>query len=244
MSWFGDIGKFELFHGKDLLKSVWKDPSRLITGVDPFSTHLWNGVLGTDKKPLVDQMGGATGDDYRKAEAAGIDTSAGKGMQNIAHVIAAIEAGGYGANALGGAGAAGAGAGEAGGLGSTGGLSGGLEYGGAGGGLGMGGTGGLGSGAASSGGGFSLGELGGGSGGGAYDMGSMFGGSGGGSAAGGTDWGKLMQSGMKGFNSNAQGSNQAQLAAQQALADQLRKSYEAQLQQSQQLPGWVNTSGA
>lgn len=236
MSWFGNVLKFEGFNGKEMLKDVLHDPTRLITGVDPFSTKLWNGILGTDKKPIVDQMGGATGDRYRDAEAAGIDVSAGKGMQNVAHVIAALAAAGYGAEALGGAGGgaggAAAGGAEAGGGGAI--TGGGLgEIGTSSTGWGMGGD------------ALTAGDLGGGSG--AYDMGSMFGGSGGssagGAASGGTNWQKLAQSGMKGFN-GAKTDNSAQLRQQQMIADQLRKSYEAQQQLSQQLPGWVNTSGA
>lgn len=239
MSWFGDLGSFELFHGKDLLKNIWSHPTRLLTGIEPVSTKLSNTILGRDDKPLVDQMGGATGDDYRKAEAAGINTSAGKGMQNLAHVVAAIEAGGYGANALGGTAGAGAAAGDTGAGLSLGGAEAGTSTG-----FGLGGdalsAGGVGGGASD----FSLGSLGGGSANGAYDMGSMFSSSGGGGTAAGTNWGKLIQSGVKGFNGNAQGSNQAALAAQQALADQLRRTYEQQLAAGQQMPGWVNTSGA
>lgn len=108
MSWFGNVLGFEKFHTQDLLKNVWEHPQRLLTGVDPISTRISNAILGRQDKPLVDQMGGATGDDYRKAEAAGIDTSAGKGLQNVAHVVAALAAAGYGASALGGAGAGGA----------------------------------------------------------------------------------------------------------------------------------------
>lgn len=125
---------FELFHGKRLLGQLWDDPSRLLTGVDPASTKLWNGVLGTDKKPLVDQMGGATGDTYRAAEANGIDTTTGKGLQNVAHVVAGSIAGGYGADQLGGAiGSSGAGGSSAGGSGLSGLFGGGGGTGGAGG---------------------------------------------------------------------------------------------------------------
>lgn len=243
MSWFGDVLSFEGFHGKDLLKNIWEHPQRLLTGVDPISTKISNTVLGRNDKPLVDQMGGATGDDYRKAEAAGINTSAGKGMQNLAHVVAAIEAGGYGMDSLGGLGGGAAGAGEgvgaSGAAGGSGGLFGGMgEVGGTSSGMGLGGggldaltAGGSGGGAAD----FSLGSLSGNSANGAYSMG------GGGSA--GTNWGKLLQSGIKGAGQNSGGSNDAAVRQQQQLADMLRRNYEAQQQASQQLPGWINVSG-
>lgn len=97
MSYLGDLLQFEGFHGKEILKDIWNKPTRLLTGVDPASTKLWNGILGTDDKPIVDQMGGATSQRYKDAEAAGIDTSAGRTGQNIAHVVAAL----YGAQGLG-----------------------------------------------------------------------------------------------------------------------------------------------
>ncbi len=44
-----------------LPKGVLKDPSRLLTGVDPVSTGIWNEALGTDKAPLTNLFGGPTG---------------------------------------------------------------------------------------------------------------------------------------------------------------------------------------
>lgn len=109
MSFLGNVIGFEGFHGKRLGEALLKEPSRLITGVDPASTGLWNTVLGTHKHALVDQMGGATGKDYQAARAAGIDTTAGQDMQDLAHVVAgAYAVGGLaGAGGAGGAGAAG-----------------------------------------------------------------------------------------------------------------------------------------
>lgn len=116
MSWFGDVLGFEGFNAKGMLKQIKDNPARLLYGsADPFSTKVWNGILGTNDKPIVDQMGGATGDRYRDAEAAGIDTTAGKGVHNIAHVIAAAQAGGYGLGSLGVGGGASAGTGSLGG---------------------------------------------------------------------------------------------------------------------------------
>jgi hypothetical protein len=123
MSFLGDALGFELFHAKDLWKRLKKDPKRLILGVDPASTKVWNTVLNRDDEPLVDQMGGAydgnwlslSGDGgvYKRARENGIDTGAGLSMQRLAHAVAAIYAG----NAFGGLG--GGAGGSAGGAGSS-----------------------------------------------------------------------------------------------------------------------------
>lgn len=102
----GSLLQFEGFNLKKIGKAIKKNPERLLLGaVDPASSSLWSRVLGKDYAPMVDQMGGATGDTFSEAEAAGIDTSAGRGMHNIAHVVAGAIAGNYGLNQLGGAGA-------------------------------------------------------------------------------------------------------------------------------------------
>lgn len=103
-----DIGKmlgFDLFTGKDILKNLWDDPKRLILGVDPLSTKMWNGILGRDDKPIVDQMGGPygghtisafgnqDGGTYARAREAGIDTGPSETGHDAAHVIAAMFAG-------------------------------------------------------------------------------------------------------------------------------------------------------
>ncbi len=103
----GDTLKFETFHGGRLLKEIAHNPTRLITGVDPASTGLWNTVTGSHNKPLVDQMGGANKADYNAASNAGINTTAGHDVQDLAHVIAAY----FAASGLAGAGGAGGGAG-------------------------------------------------------------------------------------------------------------------------------------
>lgn len=102
MSWIGNLLNFEKFNLGEIGNKIGKNPERLLIGaVDPFSSRVWGGLLGKDYTPMVDQFGGASPDTYQKAEAAGIDTSAGKGMHNIAHAVAAAYAGGYGANQLG-----------------------------------------------------------------------------------------------------------------------------------------------
>lgn len=112
MSFIDDIFDFERFHGTDLWRRLRADPKRLALGVDPLSTKLWNQILNRDDEPLVDQMGGPYGGHtisafankdggvYERARDAGIDTDAGGGMHDAAHVIAAI----YGAQGLAGAG--------------------------------------------------------------------------------------------------------------------------------------------
>lgn len=116
MSYLGNVLKFEMFNGKNMLKNAWDNPDQMLLGAaDPFSARVWSTITGKDYKPIVDQMGGATQDTYRKADAAGLDTHDGRQVQNLAHVIAGLYAGGYGASA--------AGVGSAGGVGGSGVLS-------------------------------------------------------------------------------------------------------------------------
>lgn len=116
MSYLGNVLKFEMFNGKNMLKNAWNNPDQMLLGAaDPFSARVWSTITGKDYKPIVDQMGGATQDTYRKADAAGLDTHDGRQVQNLAHVIAGLYAGGYGASA--------AGVGSAGGVGGSGILS-------------------------------------------------------------------------------------------------------------------------
>lgn len=118
MSWFGDVGNFELFNLKGMANQVKDNPARLLYGAaDPFSTKVWNKILGRDDKPLVDQWGGAASHRYGEAEDAGIDTGAGKQAHGIAKAVASFYAGGYGADKAGGL----LGSGQAAGAGGTGG---------------------------------------------------------------------------------------------------------------------------
>lgn len=121
MSWFGDVGNFELFNLKGMADQVKDNPARLLYGAaDPFSTKVWNKILGRDDKPLVDQWGGAASHRYDEAEDAGIDTGAGKQAHGIAKAVASFYAGGYGAGKAGGLLNGGQAAGTAGGTGGTG----------------------------------------------------------------------------------------------------------------------------
>ena len=103
MSFLGDVGSFELFNLGAMGNQVKQNPARLFYGsADPFSTNVWNKVLGTNDKPLVDQWGGAAPQRYEEAQDAGINTGPGKTMHTIAKTIASIYAGGAAGGAAGG----------------------------------------------------------------------------------------------------------------------------------------------
>jgi hypothetical protein len=103
MSFFGDVGSFEAFNLKGMVDQIKDNPARLLYGAgDPFSTKVWNGVLGKDDKPLVDQWGGAASQRYGEAEDAGINTGPGQTMHGIAKTIASLYAGGAAGGLLGG----------------------------------------------------------------------------------------------------------------------------------------------
>lgn len=120
MSFLGDVGSFEMFNLGAMGNQVKDNPARLFYGsADPFSTNMWNKVLGTNDKPLVDQWGGAAPQRYEEAQEAGINTGPGKTMHSVAKTIASLFAGGAAGGLLGGgASAAGAGAGTAGSAGT------------------------------------------------------------------------------------------------------------------------------
>lgn len=123
MSFLGDVGDFEWFNLGAMGNQVKENPARLFYGsADPFSTNVWNKVLGTNDKPLVDQWGGAAPQRYEEAQDAGINTGPGKSMHTVAKTIASMFVGGAGSNAAGGllgSGASGA-SGAAGGAGTAG----------------------------------------------------------------------------------------------------------------------------
>ena len=115
------IFDFDKFALKDIWGQIKDNPERLLVGaIDPLSTKMWNGILGKDYEPLIDQMGGPYGGHtisafgnqdggvYGRAEAAGIDTKTGGQMHDAAHVLSAIF-GGQGLMGLGGGAPAGGG---------------------------------------------------------------------------------------------------------------------------------------
>jgi hypothetical protein len=90
--------KFETFNVKNIIKDVAHNPQRLLTGaIDPIGTKLTNTVFGTHYKPVVNQLGGATEQRFRDAEAQGIDTGTARTLHGVAGAIAGF----YGGNALG-----------------------------------------------------------------------------------------------------------------------------------------------
>lgn len=102
MSFFGNVFDFERFKLGNMWDKVKKNPEQLLLGAgDPFSAGVWSKITGKKYEPLVDQWGGATPDDYQKAEAAGIDTSAGRTMHGAARTIAGLYAGNAASKAMG-----------------------------------------------------------------------------------------------------------------------------------------------
>lgn len=112
MGWLSDVLGLDLNVGGQLLSSIGSDPTRLLTGVDPASTDLWNKVLGTHNKPLTDWFGGATSDQIKKAASEGINVGPGETMYNIADAIAGVEVGGQALGAFGGTGGSAGAAGD------------------------------------------------------------------------------------------------------------------------------------
>ena len=48
------------------------DPKRLLLGVDPASTELWNGILGKDDEPIVNFLGGPMGSGWTGMGSGGV----------------------------------------------------------------------------------------------------------------------------------------------------------------------------
>lgn len=115
MSFGGNVFKFENFKLGNMWDKIKKQPERLlIGGENPLSAKVAEAVTGKKYEPLVDEWGGATKDDYQKAEAKGINTKSGKKMHDLARVIAAVYAANWAKGAMNGAeGASGAAEGSA-----------------------------------------------------------------------------------------------------------------------------------
>lgn len=133
MSSLKDILDFEEFNLKSIWEKIKQDPERLLIGaLGPWGTEAWGKVLGKDYGKMVNALGAPVESTFEAAEAAGIDTDAGRAMHDIAQLIAGSMVGAYGVSALpipeipgiGGAGTAGAGgAGAGSGAGGGGGFS-------------------------------------------------------------------------------------------------------------------------
>lgn len=90
-----DIGGALAFIGQ-VMQDRWEillnDPERAATP-GPISTWLQNKILNKDNDPVTDIWGGATNEDFKKAQEAGINTGAAGGIQWWVEGIAAILAG-------------------------------------------------------------------------------------------------------------------------------------------------------
>jgi hypothetical protein len=96
--YFDSMADFEMSQLSDWGKKFRKNPEQLFLGAgDPLSTKAWNGVLGTDYTPFVNQYGGPTNESYQSAEDKGVDTSNARGSHQVAQTVASY----YGGQALG-----------------------------------------------------------------------------------------------------------------------------------------------
>lgn len=88
MSSLGSLFNFENLFSKGITKDVAHNPWRLVTGVDPASTGVWNKVLGHDDKPLTNVWGSPGQQYYDQAKAQGIDTGPAQTFHGIADKVA------------------------------------------------------------------------------------------------------------------------------------------------------------
>lgn len=94
MGFGSNVFRFEKFKLGNMFDKYKEDPERIFLGANtPFESKVWGKALGKDYEPTVDMWGGATKDDYSKAEEAGIDTKDGRKMHDIARAITSIFAG-------------------------------------------------------------------------------------------------------------------------------------------------------
>jgi hypothetical protein len=96
--YFDSLNAFEMSQLSDWGEKFKRNPEQLLIGAgDPFSAKMWNGILGTDYQPYVNQYGGPTKESYQSAEEKGVDTSNSQGSHQVAQAIASY----YGGEALG-----------------------------------------------------------------------------------------------------------------------------------------------
>lgn len=108
MGFFDGLLDFAGFHGKDVLGAIKDNPERAFLGaLDPASTKMWGSVLGKDWDPAVSMTGGATQDQFNRAEQQGIDTGPSRNMGAVADTISSIWGGNAAMGALGGLGSGG-----------------------------------------------------------------------------------------------------------------------------------------
>lgn len=111
MGW-GNLTKSTRGWIKDNFESIKDKPTRLITGVDPASTGVWNKILGTDDKPLVTAAGGPTSDTLDRVGASKGTRNWYKAADTIASIWGLAGAGSALSGAAGGGGSATAAASE------------------------------------------------------------------------------------------------------------------------------------
>lgn len=111
---FGAIGSNEKSHFGNLLEQIGDHPEALLAP-DPFSSAVFRNATG-DKgfEPLVGQLGGETGTQFKQSQAQGVNTGPSQTLGAIANVIAGAIAGGAVAGGGGGAAADGVDAAETG----------------------------------------------------------------------------------------------------------------------------------
>lgn len=103
MGFLSDLFDFENMFTGSFVEDIFDKPSRLITGIDPASTKVWNKVLGRDDEPLVNVFGSPGKKYYEEAAKKGINTKAAGTLHTIADTIAGF----YGAQGLAGIGGSG-----------------------------------------------------------------------------------------------------------------------------------------
>lgn len=101
---FSDLLKGNLFHGKQILKAIQKNPEQLLLGAgDPLGAQLWSGITGKEYTPFVNQLGGPTEAQLDEMEAKGYNMDVIRPAYQTADTVAGLLGGYYGGQALGGA---------------------------------------------------------------------------------------------------------------------------------------------
>jgi hypothetical protein len=88
--------KFAFSHGKSIIKGMFKNPARFLTGPGILGTKIHNTLFGTKYKPLINTFGGATEQQFQDYEAKHGPGSLGfaRTFQTIADTVAGFYAGG------------------------------------------------------------------------------------------------------------------------------------------------------
>ena len=85
----GDLLRFQSHEGKNVWQNLQDNPERAFLGsADPMSTKLWNSILGTEERSLVNEWGGPTDYDYKTAQDRGMDTQSPRAGHALAQMIA------------------------------------------------------------------------------------------------------------------------------------------------------------